>query len=132
MNKTQIRWSQELKCCNDRKTSEIEFMSLSCVSIFVSILFYIGTYFFTMRKERIQHIPDDLMPPEHMESHSSRPVMNINATEPSINDSPGTVRTNFTRTTNASEDDSSSASDDEPLQFQSTVQTNVEPNLLDI
>lgn len=116
MNKTQIKWSKDLKCCNDRQSSVLEFATLSCITIVVSVLFYIGTFSLTLRKERIQYIPDDLMPPEHSNHHhhqSSRPVMNIHAAGTSISDSPMTNRTILTKTPNLSDD--SSSSDDEPL-----------------
>lgn len=129
MNKTQIFWSKTLKCCSDRESSEVEFISLSCISIFVSILFYIGTYIFTLRKERIQYIPDDLMPPEHSGGQSSEAIMNINVPNPSISDSPRTNRTSLTKITNISDD---SSSDDEPLSIQKDAPSNnIQPNLLE-
>lgn len=86
MNKTQILWSKEMHCCEDRKSSLLDFLTLSGSSIAVSILFYISIYLFGLRSERIQCIPDDLMPPNHESGQSNGTIMNINHEEPSTSE----------------------------------------------
>lgn len=83
MNKTQIRWSKDFKCCDDRKSSMTDFLVASISSICVSIGFYIVLFLFGLRKERIQHIPDDLMPPQSNDrNQSNQTIMNINVCDP--------------------------------------------------
>lgn len=82
MNKTRIQWTNA-KCCEDRKSSEVEFFAISSFSIFISIAFYIATFLFALRKERLEfRIPDDLMPPENRDQ-TNRRIMNIHVDDPS-------------------------------------------------
>lgn len=114
MNKTRIRWSKELHCCEDRKHSKEDFFALSSSSVFLSVVFYIAVYLFGLRKERIQDIPHDLMPPSTDDQNQSNgTIMNINAEEPSTSESPGTIEPQLAKIINVSDD--SSSSDDEDL-----------------
>lgn len=82
MNTTQQHWANYLHCCEERKSSSLEDFSLaSSFSITLSIAFYIFTFIMGKRKERIQEIPNDLMPPQDADE-SGETVMNINSDEP--------------------------------------------------
>ncbi|XP_055317273.1 uncharacterized protein LOC129576348 [Sitodiplosis mosellana] len=124
MNKTRIRWSKELQCCGDRKYSKEEFLTLSSSSVFFSIIFYVAIYLFGLRKERIQYVPDDLMPPpSDDQNHSNGTIMNINSEEPSTSESPAPIEQKLAKKINVSED--SSSEDEEILPIQN-------PNLIQI
>lgn len=83
MNKTQQHWANELHCCEERKSSLEDFSFLSSFSVTLLIAFYIFTFIMGKRKERVQDIPDDLMPPPPQEpDESADTVMNINSDDP--------------------------------------------------
>lgn len=88
MNTTQQHWANQLHCCEERVASSLEDFSLaSSLSITLSIAFYIVTFIMGKRKERIQEIPDDLMPPRDA-NESGETVMNISPTdEPTTSES---------------------------------------------
>ncbi|XP_031622570.1 uncharacterized protein LOC116340287 [Contarinia nasturtii] len=113
MNKTQIRWSKELGCCDHRKSSLLDFFTLSGSSIFVSVLFYISIYLYGLRSERIQCIPDDLMPQNREDDQSNGTIMNINNEEPSTSELLLESDSKIAKLISESAD--SSSSDDEPL-----------------
>lgn len=62
MNKTQIHWSKELKCCEERKVPELEFYMSSSANVFFALLFYAVMFIHGLKKETIHFISDDLMP----------------------------------------------------------------------
>lgn len=89
MNTTQFRWANETGCCSDRQPIMTDFFVTSSFSIVISIMFYIATFIIGKRNERVQCIPDDLMPPGHS-NQSNDTVMNINpAQEPSTSEDQG-------------------------------------------
>lgn len=117
MNKTRIRWSKELQCCGDRKDSRQDFLAFSSSTIFLGIAFYIAVYLVGLRKERIQYVPDDLMPPPADDQNQSNgTIMNINSEEPSTSESPAPLerksKVTAAKIVNLSED---SSSDDEQI-----------------
>lgn len=125
MNKTRIHWSKELHCCEDRKYSKEDFFALSSSSVFLSVVFYIAIYLFGLRKERIQDIPHDLMPPSSDDRNQSNgTIMNINAEEPSTSESPEAIEPQLAKKINLS-DDSSSDDDEDILPIEN-------PNLIQI
>lgn len=107
MNKTRINWTS-MKCCKDRTSSPVEFLTLSGFSVFISIVFYMATYLIGVRKERIQYIPDDLMPLPGDREQSNGTIMNINAAESSTNQDDEPVN----KIINNDFDDSMSSDDD--------------------
>lgn len=128
MNKTQIHWSKVLNCCGQkRKHSRRDFLAFSSSTIFLAIAFYIAVYLVGLRKERIQYVPDDLMPPPaDDQNHSNGTIMNINTEEPSTSESLAPIERKHKITTakivNLSED---SLSDDEeilPIQNPNLIQ----------
>lgn len=80
MNKTQSIWTDDTGCCSKRQPPNSDFYVLSAFSIVISIGFYIATLIIGKRNERIQYIPDDLMPPNH-QNRLDVTVMNINDAE---------------------------------------------------
>lgn len=120
MNKTRIDWTT-LKCCKDREPSLTEFVTLSSFSIVVGIFFYIGTYLIGSRKERIQHIPDDLMPEDPEQSHESNgTVMNINGDEPTASESSRGSEPEIAKIINNDSDDSMLSEDEDILPIQNS------------
>lgn len=85
MNTTQFRWANETGCCAGRETPMADFYALSSSSIVFAIAFYIATFLIGKRNERIQYIPDDLMPPGRSDAHNET-VMNINPEVPSTSE----------------------------------------------
>lgn len=93
MNTTQQHWANDLHCCEERKSSLEDFSLVSSFSVTLSIAFYIFTFIMGKRKERVQEIPNDLMPPRDADE-SGDTVMNISPDDPTTSES---VRTNFAK-----------------------------------
>lgn len=124
MNTTQQHWANHLKCCQERVSSSLEDFSLaSSLSITLSIAFYIFTFIWGKRKERVQDIPDDLMPPQDADE-SSGTIMNISPDEPTTSES-ATNRPTDTKKQNNWIDAPSSDDDDNNLPVEN-------PNLIEI
>lgn len=70
-----------------------------------------ATYLIGMRKERIQHIPDDLMPPGDPDQ-SNGTIMNIDVTEPSTSESSIYGNSKINNIINNHLDDSTSSDED--------------------
>lgn len=51
MNKTQFKWSNDLKCCKNRKTSTIAFICISSIISAIPVFFYGGFYLYGRRME---------------------------------------------------------------------------------
>lgn len=62
MNETRIDWSGRLHCCQGRELELLSFWLASGVAIVLTAIFYCSMVFDTKRRERIQFIPNDLMP----------------------------------------------------------------------
>lgn len=56
MNRTRFEWSNLLKCCKDRNTSTTAFIAVSCTIGCIPVLFYLGFFFVTSRRERSEYI----------------------------------------------------------------------------
>lgn len=113
MNTTQQHWASFLHCCEERKTSSLEDFSLaSSFSITLSIAFYIFTFIWGKRKERVQEIPDDLMPPRDADE-SGETVMNISPVEPSTSELAAANLTTDAKIQNDLMDSPSSDDDDD-------------------
>lgn len=118
MNKTQQHWANELHCCEERKSSLEDFSLMSSLSITLSIAFYIFTFIMGKRKERVQDIPDDLMPPRDADQ-SDDTAMNINPDEPTTSELPqailfshSKILNNFNGSLSDDDDDNDDADED--------------------
>lgn len=80
MNTTQSLWTDKTGCCSKRQPPTSDFFVLSAFSIVISIGFYIATFIIGKRNERVQYIPDDLMP-TNTQNRLDDTVMNINDAE---------------------------------------------------
>lgn len=85
MNTTQQHWA-DLNCCEERKSSLEDFSLVSSFTITLSIAFYIFTFIMGKRKERVQDIPNDLMPPRNADE-SGDTGMNISPDDPTTSES---------------------------------------------
>lgn len=125
MNTTQQHWANELHCCEERKSSLEDFTMLSSFSVTLSIAFYIFTFIMGKRKERVQDIPNDLMPPQPAADDADDTidtVMNISPDEPNTSKS----FSNNSKILNSkndslhSDDDTDDDDDDQILPIQNT------------
>lgn len=56
MNRTRFQWSYDLKCCKDRKTSTLAFISISSLISVIPIFFYAGFFMYGRRREESEFI----------------------------------------------------------------------------
>lgn len=76
MNETRIEWSGRLHCCQGRTLELLGFWIATGIVICVTIAFYCTMIFYTKRRERIQYIPNDLMPYDRSnEMHASHDTL---------------------------------------------------------
>lgn len=100
---TRNQWA-DANCHENRTTSDDEFYMVSSFSVTMSICFYILTYIVGVRKERIQDIPNDLMPPADM-NESNRTIMNILDAVASTSNAAGPILRINSNDSSSSDDD---------------------------
>lgn len=62
MNQTRIKWSEDLHCCADRTLKLFGFWITTSLAVALTVVFYLFVVVDTRRSERVQYIPNDLMP----------------------------------------------------------------------
>lgn len=76
MNQTRIDWSERLHCCQGRSLELLGFWIATGIAICITAIFYCTMFFDTRRRERIQFIPNDLMPYDRSnEAHASNDTL---------------------------------------------------------
>ncbi|GAB0086122.1 uncharacterized protein DMENIID0001_151360 [Sergentomyia squamirostris] len=117
MNRTRIRWSGELNCCRDRKSSMVLFYVISSIVATLPVLFYVAFFFHTRHQERFDIITiDDEPSTSHNNSSSSNSeTLNHTESQPGPSRSAHTVEANEDVGKKLSKRGGSDESDDENL-----------------
>ncbi|KAJ6645796.1 Osteopetrosis-associated transmembrane protein 1 [Pseudolycoriella hygida] len=64
MNKTQLNWSHDLKCCKDRKSSLTAFIvTSSIIAVLIPVVFYTSFMFFGWRRQQLDYVTMDSVEP---------------------------------------------------------------------
>lgn len=77
MNQTRIKWSEDLHCCADRTLKLFGFWITSSLAVGLTVVFYFFVVLDTRRRERVQYIPNDLMPYDRNALIGSQETVNV-------------------------------------------------------